>query len=123
MWFRLWLWFKAVRQDFILLLIACRNPLTPRYLKVLFWGALLYFVSPADFIPDFLPGVGAVDDLTVVPAILYYINRMLPPEVRAASEERAGKLGRRMPYILAVAAVLLLLWLGFLVWGIYLLIK
>lgn len=123
MWFRLWVWFKTIRKDLILLFIACRNPATPRHLKTLFWGALIYLISPIDFLPDYLPLLGAVDDLTILPAVFYYINRMLPSEVRVKSENSVMKVQRKMPYILTGVAIVLVLWLVFLVWGIYSLLK
>ena len=123
MWFRLWAWLKMMRKDLLLLLIAYRNPGMPRHLKMVFLGALLYLISPVDLIPDYLPIVGVVDDLTIIPAVLYYINRMLPIDVKRESEHSISKLEKKMPYILLAIAILLVLWVVFIFWGIYCLFK
>lgn len=119
MFFRFFTWFKLVRKDLALLFLAWRHPATPRYLKVMLWVALGYLISPVDFLPDYLPGLGMVDDLTIVPAVLYSVARLLPPEVRRDCDARAGKLHKWMPYALAAAALFSLAWLLFLGWGVY----
>lgn len=117
--FRLWSWFKLVRKDLVLLFFAWRNPATPRYLKVMLWMALGYLISPIDFVPDYLPVIGLVDDMTIVPALLYSISHLLPPTVRYESEQRVAKLENKLPYIVPIIVIVLVVWLSFLVWCVY----
>ena len=64
--------------------------------------AFLYLISPIDFLPDMIPGLGLLDDAVVVPGILYAMLQMLPASVRAKSEAQADYLGPKMPWLLAI---------------------
>lgn len=59
------------------------DPRTPRRAKWALIGLAIYVASPIDPIPDFLPGVGFLDELVLVPLILGWIRRMIPPVVWA----------------------------------------
>jgi len=119
MWMRIWRWVQMFREDLLVLFIAARNPATPRSIKVLFLLAVGYLISPIDFIPDTIPVVGLMDDMVIVPALLYYIMRILPPGVRQDSEMKAQRLGRKLPYLFFAGAVFLVLWMIFIFWVIY----
>lgn len=56
------------------------NPRTPLWLKAAMIGVVLYLVSPIDLIPDFLLGLGFLDDLILVPLMLNWIAKRLPAE-------------------------------------------
>ena len=83
-------WARSVRRDVVALWLAARDPRVP-------WGAKLaaalvaaYALSPIDLIPDFIPFVGAVDDLVLVPLAIRWLLGRLPPELaRATSQRRA----------------------------------
>ncbi len=75
---RMALIWAALRGDLGLLWRALRHPLSPGWLK---WGVLaigLYLVSPIDFIPDFIPGLGAVDDVLVIGFGIKWLLKRLP---------------------------------------------
>jgi hypothetical protein len=59
------------------------DPRVPRRARWLLIGLAIYIVSPIDPIPDFLPGIGHLDEVILVPVILARIRRMIPPEVWA----------------------------------------
>lgn len=122
MWFKLWTWFQLLREDLVILFFAWRNPATPRYIKTMLLFTIGYLISPIDFIPDYLPLMGLVDDVAIVPAALLYIMRLLPPVVRQECEQNTERVKARMPYILTGIAILLTAWVLFLIWGIYTLI-
>lgn len=90
MWKRLTLLWSLVRADARLLWFALRHPLTPRWLRpaVLLLG--LYALSPVDLLPDTLPLLGLVDDLVLVPMLMAFIVRRLPPALRADYARRAA---------------------------------
>ncbi len=59
-----------------------RHPRTPRAAKRLLWLALGYAASPIDLIPDWIPVLGHIDDLIVVPTLLWFAWRLIPEDVR-----------------------------------------
>lgn len=119
MWRKIWAGLKVFRGDLFVLLIAVRNPATPKYIKALLAAAFVYLVSPLDLIPDAVPVFGLVDDMTLVPAAVCGLLHLLPAAVRRDSEAKAYRLGRKMPYLLFAAALLLLAWTMFLVFALY----
>ena len=123
MWLKLWTFFKVLREDIIILFFAWRNPATPRYIKTLLFVVAGYLISPIDLIPDYLPVIGMVDDMTIVPLALLYITSILPADVRLESQRHTDKLKKKMPYILSAIAIVLVVWMAFLIWVIYRLLK
>jgi len=82
---RLVILWSLVRTDARRLWVALRHPAAPAWLKV---GTLLtvaYVLSPIDLVPDFIPFVGVVDDLVVVPLAIRWLLRRLPAEVAQAA--------------------------------------
>ena len=73
MWMRIWRWVQMFREELLVLFIAVRNPATPKSIKFLFLLAVGYLLSPIGFILDTIPVVGLMDDMVIVPALLYYI--------------------------------------------------
>jgi len=57
------------------------DPRTPRTAKVLLWIAIAYALSPIDLIPDFIPVIGYLDDMIIVPVLLYIAMRSVPKNV------------------------------------------
>ena len=74
----LWTLFKGDARQ---LWFALRHPAAPAWLKVGAAMIVLYLISPIDLIPDFIPFVGVVDDLVVVPLAIRWLLRRLPPEL------------------------------------------
>ena len=60
------------------------DPRTNRRARWWLIGLAIYVASPIDPIPDFIPGLGQLDELVVVPLVLHRVRRMIPPEVWAA---------------------------------------
>jgi uncharacterized membrane protein YkvA (DUF1232 family) len=58
-----------------------RHPKTPRTAKVLLWLALAYLMSPIDLIPDFIPVIGHLDDLVIVPGLILLALWLIPENV------------------------------------------
>ncbi len=63
------------------------HPETPRIAKVFFWLAIGYLLMPFDLIPDFLPIIGQLDELVIIPALLYLALRFTPESVKEACRE------------------------------------
>ena len=81
---------RGLRREFRVYRAVLRDPRTPRLARLLLWLALGYVLLPFDLVPDFLPVVGHLDDLVVVPALVFVALRMVPPEVAAEARARGA---------------------------------
>ena len=94
------------------LYLAARHPETPWYAKVFVAGVVAYALSPIDLIPDFVPVLGYLDDLILIPLGIAVAIKMIPPHVLAECRSRAlestldGKHASRI-----AAAVIIGIWL------------
>ena len=107
---------RALKKELSALALAYQDPHTPWYAKVVAAGVIAYMLSPVDLIPDFIPILGYLDDLLLVPAGVALALKLIPPGVMAEAREQArqaeggeGGLGRWG------AAVIVLVWLLLLV--------
>jgi uncharacterized membrane protein YkvA (DUF1232 family) len=85
-------WKRRVQQlkvETYALYLACRDPRTPWYAKLLAAGVVAYAVSPIDLIPDFIPVLGVLDDLVIVPLGTLLAIKMVPKEVMVECREKA----------------------------------
>ena len=103
---------RRLKSDTYALYLAARHPDTPWYAKVLAAAITAYAFSPIDLIPDFIPVLGYLDDLVIVPLGIAISIRLIPAEVmsecrtRAASVLESGK-----PVSRTAAVVVVLIWL------------
>lgn len=77
---RLRRWARVIRRDALTLWLAARDPRVPVVVKLLAACVAAYALSPIDLIPDFIPILGYVDDLVIVPLGLLLVIRMIPDE-------------------------------------------
>ena len=61
-----------------------QHPQTPKLAKALLWLAIGYLLMPFDLIPDFLPVIGQLDELVIIPILLYWALKLIPPDVIAS---------------------------------------
>jgi uncharacterized membrane protein YkvA (DUF1232 family) len=112
-------WARGIKRDVVALWIAARDPRTPIVAKAATGAVAAYALSPIDLILDFVPVLGHVDDLLIVPLGIMLAVRLLPPplmaEFRAAARAREGRLVSRTGLVAIVAiwllAILVLAWL------------
>ena len=71
----------SLRQQLALYTAIYRDPRTPRLARWLLGAALAYLAMPFDLIPDFLPVIGHLDDVIIVPGLIFLALRLLPPEI------------------------------------------
>src|ERR1044072_1435457 len=81
-------WAKTIKREVHALYLASRDPRVPWYAKALAIVVAGYALSPIDLIPDFIPIVGYLDDLILVPAGILLVIRMIPSAIMA--EHRAA---------------------------------
>ena len=64
-----------------------QHPQTPKLAKALLWLAIGYLLMPFDLIPDFLPVIGQLDELVIIPILLYWAIKLTPPAIIAACRQ------------------------------------
>lgn len=102
---------RHIKRDTYALYLAARDPRTPWYAKLLAAVVVAYALSPLDLIPDFVPVLGYLDDLIIVPLGIALVLRLVPAEVLADCRERAREATER-PTSRVVAIVVVAIWLG-----------
>ena len=111
-------WAGAIRRDAHALYLASRDPRVPWYAKTIGIAVAAYAASPIDLIPDFIPVLGYLDDLIIVPLGIALVIRMIPPEIMAEHRARAMAAQDR-PVSRKAAAVIVAIWalaIGATVW-------
>ena len=117
-------WAKRIKRDGVTLWFAGKHPRTPWYAKALGLFVVAYALSPIDLIPDFIPVLGYVDDMILLPVLIWLTVKLLPVEVLAECRVQADawmetegrKPSSRMGAVLIVAvwlAVGAALWFWF----------
>ena len=107
---RLKRWARAIKRDLTTLWLAARRPDVPWYAKAVAVATVTYALSPIDLIPDFVPILGYLDDLLIVPAGILLAVRLIPPEILAELRAQAETTGR-LPKSRVGLAVIVAIWL------------
>ncbi|MEJ8810218.1 YkvA family protein [Variovorax ureilyticus] len=108
-------WARRVKRDAVALWFACRDPRTPWAVKALCVFVVAYALSPIDLIPDFIPVLGYVDDVLLLPGLIWLAVWLLPASVTADSRLRAEEwlaTQGQKPSSKAGAVVIVLIWLA-----------
>lgn len=101
-----------LKSETFALYLAARDPRTPWYAKLLVAGVAAYAFSPIDLIPDFIPVIGYLDDIIIVPLGISLAIRMVPDAVMADCRARAEEATRDgKPVSRAAGVVVILIWL------------
>ena len=79
---------RSLRQRLALYTAIYRDPRTPWLARCLLGAALTYLALPFDLIPDFLPVIGHLDDVLIVPGLILLALRLVPPEIYADHRQR-----------------------------------
>ena len=104
-------WARRIKRDVVAVWFAGRDPRTPLALRLFALGIAAYALSPIDLIPDFIPVLGYLDDLLIVPLGIALVVRWLPPQVLADARGRAAAVLAR-PRSRWAAAFIVLVWLA-----------
>jgi uncharacterized membrane protein YkvA (DUF1232 family) len=103
-------WARIVKRDVHALYRAGRDPRVPWYAKVLALCVAGYALSPIDLIPDFVPVLGYLDDVIIVPLGILLVVKLIPPEIMAEHRALAAAAQDR-PASRTAAIVIALIWL------------
>jgi uncharacterized membrane protein YkvA (DUF1232 family) len=106
---------RQLKQHALTVYYAARDPRTPILVRLLALLVAAYAFSPLDLIPDFIPVIGYLDDLLIVPLGLALVIRLTPPVVLEAARAKAVQAASK-PVSYTAAACFVLLWL----WGAWL---
>ena len=105
-------WARRIKRDTYALFLAIRDPRTPWYAKVVAACVVAYAFSPLDLIPDFIPVLGYLDDVIIVPLGIVLALKLIPAEVMAECRARAeANWPSSKPRSFVGAAVIVAVWL------------
>jgi uncharacterized membrane protein YkvA (DUF1232 family) len=104
-------WARAIKRDVIALWIAARDPRVPWYAKALAMAIAAYALSPIDLIPDFIPVLGYLDELIILPLGILLVVVLIPAALMAEFRERAVTLAAK-PRSAVAAVVIILVWIA-----------
>ena len=119
MWQRIKSWARTLKSDGMTLWFCCRHPQMPWLPKIFALLVVGYFLSPIDLIPDFIPVLGYLDELILLPGCIYLILRMVPPAVLTEARAQATQwiaTHQPRPRSIVAAIVIMLLWMIFFGW-------
>ena len=114
---------KQLKTDIPAVFLALKHKKTPWYAKITAAIVIIYALSPVDLIPDFIPVLGYLDDLIILPALIALTIRFIPKETFAECREQSNgmwgdgkpqKWYYAIPFVLVWVAVILLVVFAFL---------
>ncbi len=118
-------WASGLKRDVHAIYLAARSPRVPWHAKIVAIAVAGYALSPVDLIPDFIPVVGYLDDLIIVPLGILLVLSLIPEEVmaecRAIADQAATRPQSRLAATMIIAiwilGTALLGWIGFAHWA------
>jgi uncharacterized membrane protein YkvA (DUF1232 family) len=121
---RIRIWARNLRRDSHAIYLASRDPRVPWYAKALAVAVAAYALSPIDIIPDFIPVVGYLDDLVIVPLGIWLVVSLIPDEVMAECRAKADEIGQRpvsragmiAVIVMWIVAAVIFGWIGYVAW-------
>lgn len=102
---------KRLKSNLMTLYVCCRDPRVLWYAKALAAVVVAYAFSPIDLIPDFIPVLGYLDDLVLVPLGIYAALKLIPESVLADNRTKAQQIAQR-PNNLVMAVLIAAIWLA-----------
>jgi len=82
---------QRLKREFAVFRLALKHPRTPWLAKLLLGLAVGYVLLPFDLIPDFVPVIGHIDDLIIVPALVYLALKLIPDDVLAECRRKVNE--------------------------------
>ena len=118
-------WARVIKRDAHALYLAARDPRVPWYAKALALCVAGYALSPIDLIPDFIPVLGYLDDVILVPLGIWAVVKLIPPDLMAehraaaalAAERPVSRTAALVIALIWAASIALTVWLGYRFWA------
>ncbi|OCR02348.1 hypothetical protein BCD67_20330 [Oscillatoriales cyanobacterium USR001] len=101
---------RKLKQDIYTVYLASIDPRVPWYARFLAICVVAYAFSPIDLIPDFIPILGYLDDLLIVPCGIWLLLKIIPPGILADCREKAAEISERQPKNWVAAGVIIIIW-------------
>lgn len=110
-------WAKRLKQQIFVLYLAYKDERVPWYAKLFTACVVAYAFSPIDLIPDFIPILGYLDDVIIVPLGIMFALKMIPNEVIIECEIKSKEMMKnRKPKNWLVGSLIILLWSIIMFW-------
>ena len=103
-------WARGLKRDTVALYLAARDPRVPWYAKAVAACVAAYALSPIDLIPDFVPVIGYLDDIILVPLGIGLAIRLIPPGILEEHRQRALARIAERPVSRIGAVVIIMIW-------------
>ncbi|PFH90546.1 YkvA family protein [Bacillus sp. AFS088145] len=117
---KLKIWAKKLKRQVFTLYFACKDERVPLYAKVFIVCVVAYAFSPIDLIPDFIPILGYLDDVILIPLGIYISLKLIPDNVIADCEMKAEEMMKQgKPKNWIVGSLILMIWLVIFMWVIF----
>jgi len=114
---------RNLKTETYMLYLAYKDPRVKWYVKAFLLLILAYALSPVDIIPDFIPVLGYLDDVLILPVGIYFAVKMIPTEIRDECRLKAQSEIKDLKIRWAGLAIVIMVWLVLLGFIIYALIR
>jgi len=106
-----------LKREIYVLFLASRDPRVPWYVKALIVLTIGYAICPIDLIPDFIPVLGQIDDLVIIPALIALIVKLVPKNILDEHRKNLSEqpINSRTKWVIATLIVLIWLFILYLV--------
>lgn len=103
---------RKLKKETYAIYLACKDPRVPWYARLLAGCVVAYAFSPIDLIPDFIPIIGYLDDLIIVPLLILLVLKMIPPAVLNECREKAeAAISQEKPTSKIAAVIIVSIWI------------
>ncbi len=102
---------KKLKREIVAIYFAYQNPKVKLLPKVIIIFTLGYALSPIDLIPDFIPVIGYIDDLIIIPALISLSIKLIPKEIMDEAREKALKEPLKLKKNWFFAVLFILIWI------------
>ena len=103
-------WAKALKRDVLALYLAAKDPRVPTLLKLAATLTAAYALSPIDLIPDFIPVLGYLDDVIIIPAAIAAIVHFIPTDVMEDLRKQSKEVLKKKPTSNTAAVIVVCIW-------------
>jgi len=105
-----------IKAELAVLYYAYRNPAMPLAPKLVILFTIGYALSPIDLIPDFIPVIGYLDDLILIPVLIKLALRLIPPSIIEPARKQAAEKPLHLSKNWGFAIFIIAVWIALIAW-------